>query len=247
VTLSGRTVGLLVLAAILCAAAPWPVPTPRSARRSSRSVDPVRSRRAGERRHFRRNAPRLRASHHEPPARRCVDHSDSSEARGRSRRRDRRLSRQRPDQQDRPAGPAPRGKRTRTSSALVSAPSPICGSRFLRARLRPRRLRTRSKWMSSGPPGRFTWTVDGAMSNVSKDAAAVLDPPLRGGPWVAIYAPLLKGGHRTAIYTVWRPSAHSSAVCNRLDSLAGRRRHGAGRSFPTCRLERIRRGGSRRR
>ena len=30
----------------------------------------------------------------------------------------------------------------------------------------------------------------------------VLDPPLRGGPWIAIYDPLLKGGHRTAIYTV---------------------------------------------
>jgi hypothetical protein len=30
----------------------------------------------------------------------------------------------------------------------------------------------------------------------------VLDPPLGGGPWIAIYDPLLKGGHRTAIYTV---------------------------------------------
>lgn len=29
-----------------------------------------------------------------------------------------------------------------------------------------------------------------------------LDPPLRGGPWTAIYDPLLMGGHRTAIYTL---------------------------------------------
>ena len=29
-----------------------------------------------------------------------------------------------------------------------------------------------------------------------------IDPPLRGGPWIAIYDPLLKGGHRTAMYTL---------------------------------------------
>jgi murein DD-endopeptidase MepM/ murein hydrolase activator NlpD len=44
--------------------------------------------------------------------------------------------------------------------------------------------------------------VDGARSVVSKELAVALDPPLRGGPWVAIYDPLLKGGHRTAMYTV---------------------------------------------
>ena len=40
------------------------------------------------------------------------------------------------------------------------------------------------------------------MSQVRTAAAVTLDPPLRGGPWVAIYDPLLKGGHRTAIYTI---------------------------------------------
>jgi murein DD-endopeptidase len=44
--------------------------------------------------------------------------------------------------------------------------------------------------------------VEGGGSAVSAQPAATLDPPLRGGPWVAIYDPLLKGGHRTAIYTV---------------------------------------------
>jgi murein DD-endopeptidase MepM/ murein hydrolase activator NlpD len=52
------------------------------------------------------------------------------------------------------------------------------------------------------PSGPVHVTVDGATSNVSSEPAVVLDPPLRGGPWVAIYAPLLKGGHRTAMYTV---------------------------------------------
>lgn len=41
-----------------------------------------------------------------------------------------------------------------------------------------------------------------ASSGEASLTAAVLDPPLRGGPWIAIYDPLLRGGHRTAIYTV---------------------------------------------
>jgi hypothetical protein len=44
--------------------------------------------------------------------------------------------------------------------------------------------------------------IDGAFVSLFKEPPVVLDPPLRGGPWVAIYAPLLKGGHRTAIYTI---------------------------------------------
>ena len=61
------------------------------------------------------------------------------------------------------------------------------------------------------PTGPVRISVDGGASAVSRLRAsfgeaswkaAVLDPPLRGGPWIAIYDPLLKGGHRTAIYTV---------------------------------------------
>ncbi|MBC7894694.1 MAG: M23 family metallopeptidase [Cytophagaceae bacterium] len=37
---------------------------------------------------------------------------------------------------------------------------------------------------------------------VSAEPPIVLSPPLRGGPWAAIYDPTLPGGHRTAIYTV---------------------------------------------
>ena len=42
----------------------------------------------------------------------------------------------------------------------------------------------------------------GGTTPVSAMAAAVLDPPLGKGQWVAIYDPLLMGGHRTAIYTL---------------------------------------------
>jgi hypothetical protein len=37
---------------------------------------------------------------------------------------------------------------------------------------------------------------------VSHGTAIEIDPPLRGGPWIAVYDPLLKGGHRTAMYTL---------------------------------------------
>jgi murein DD-endopeptidase len=39
-------------------------------------------------------------------------------------------------------------------------------------------------------------------SPVAPQAPAPLGPPLRGGPWTAIYDPLLMGGHRTAFYTL---------------------------------------------
>jgi murein DD-endopeptidase len=44
--------------------------------------------------------------------------------------------------------------------------------------------------------------VDGARAVVSGDAPVALGPPLRGGPWTAIYDPRLMGGHRTAFYTL---------------------------------------------
>jgi murein DD-endopeptidase len=54
--------------------------------------------------------------------------------------------------------------------------------------------------------GAVATTVLGGDSKVAppigwQDADAIA-PPLRGGPWIAIYDPLLKGGHRTAIYTI---------------------------------------------
>ena len=52
------------------------------------------------------------------------------------------------------------------------------------------------------PTGSVHVTVEGGASPVQPPDPIVLDPPLRGGPWIAIYDPLLKGGHRTAIYAV---------------------------------------------
>ena len=52
------------------------------------------------------------------------------------------------------------------------------------------------------PTGAVRSVVEDARSPVSSPTAVALGPPLRGGPWVAIYDPLLMGGHRTAIYTV---------------------------------------------
>ena len=52
------------------------------------------------------------------------------------------------------------------------------------------------------PTGSVRSVVESPASAVSSQAAVALGPPLRGGPWVAIYDPLLMGGHRTTIYTL---------------------------------------------
>ena len=52
------------------------------------------------------------------------------------------------------------------------------------------------------PAGVVRSIIAGAPAPVSKASPVVLDPPLRGGPWTAIYDPLLMGGHRTAVYTL---------------------------------------------
>jgi hypothetical protein len=44
--------------------------------------------------------------------------------------------------------------------------------------------------------------VESAPVTVSPTDPIALDPPLAGGPWIAIYDPELMGGHRTAIYTI---------------------------------------------
>lgn len=45
-------------------------------------------------------------------------------------------------------------------------------------------------------------TLESAAVEICKQELIELDPPVRGGPWVAIYDPDLKGGHRTAIYAI---------------------------------------------
>lgn len=52
------------------------------------------------------------------------------------------------------------------------------------------------------PAGAVRTVVSSAAVAISRVDPVVLDPPVRGGPWTAIYDPLLMGGHRTAIYTL---------------------------------------------
>jgi murein DD-endopeptidase len=54
----------------------------------------------------------------------------------------------------------------------------------------------------SRPEGMSRSSVEGGAVMLSATAPVVLDPPLRGGDWAAVYDPLLIGGHRTAVYTV---------------------------------------------
>jgi hypothetical protein len=44
--------------------------------------------------------------------------------------------------------------------------------------------------------------VDAGESDVRQDRPIVLNLPLRGGPWVALYDPMMLGGHRTTIYAI---------------------------------------------
>lgn len=66
----------------------------------------------------------------------------------------------------------------------------------------PERLRHRIEFEAIRPPSREAGVVDGAETDVRPEPPLVLDPPLRGGPWVALYDPALPRGHRRAIYTI---------------------------------------------
>lgn len=50
--------------------------------------------------------------------------------------------------------------------------------------------------------GRVRTAVTDSGSVVRNEQPLVLDAPLRGGPWVALYNPTMVGGHRTSIYTL---------------------------------------------
>ena len=44
--------------------------------------------------------------------------------------------------------------------------------------------------------------IVGAATNVRREALPELGPPLRGGPWVAVYDPAMERGHRRVLYAV---------------------------------------------
>lgn len=52
------------------------------------------------------------------------------------------------------------------------------------------------------PTGRERTVVNDVGCTVRTEQPVVLDMPVRGGPWVALYNPEMMGGHRTSIYTL---------------------------------------------
>jgi murein DD-endopeptidase MepM/ murein hydrolase activator NlpD len=53
-----------------------------------------------------------------------------------------------------------------------------------------------------GPEPQASAEVRGGGTSVRQQTPPVLGPPLRGGPWVAIYGPSWERGHRRVLYTV---------------------------------------------
>jgi hypothetical protein len=66
----------------------------------------------------------------------------------------------------------------------------------------PARLQHRIELDLMRPTGRERAVVTDSGCTVRSEQPVVLNVPLRGGPWVALYDPMLVGGHRTAIYTL---------------------------------------------
>jgi hypothetical protein len=66
----------------------------------------------------------------------------------------------------------------------------------------PSTLHHRISFNVLGSNGGESGAVEPARVDVRRDAPVVLDPPLRGGPWVAVYDPSMAGGHRRALFTI---------------------------------------------
>jgi len=66
----------------------------------------------------------------------------------------------------------------------------------------PTRLQHRIELDLMRPTGRLHTLVTDSGCTVSSEQPIVLNPPLRGGPWVALYDPMMLGGHRTSVYTL---------------------------------------------
>jgi hypothetical protein len=91
----------------------------------------------------------------------------------------------------------------------------------------PARLTHRIEFESIRPGSRTPGLVEGIDVTVASATVNNLGPPLRGGPWVAIYDPAMMGGHRTSIYTIngrARIPARYAIDWVRLDAGGGRAR-----------------------
>jgi hypothetical protein len=66
----------------------------------------------------------------------------------------------------------------------------------------PSTLHHRISFDVLGATDRDAGTVDSGRVDVRRDPPVVLDAPLRGGPWVAVYDPSSIGGHRRAFFAI---------------------------------------------
>jgi hypothetical protein len=66
----------------------------------------------------------------------------------------------------------------------------------------PTRLQHRIELDLMRPTGPVRTLVTDSGCAVSGEQPIVLNPPLRGGPWVALYDAKMLGGHRTSVYTL---------------------------------------------
>jgi hypothetical protein len=66
----------------------------------------------------------------------------------------------------------------------------------------PARLQHRIELDLLRPAERVRAVVTDSGCAVRNEPPVVLNPPLRGGPWVALYDPMMIGGHRTSLYTL---------------------------------------------
>jgi hypothetical protein len=64
----------------------------------------------------------------------------------------------------------------------------------------PRKVAHRIRFRLAGDQAGASQTLTAAESSVSPIAPIALGPPLRGGPWAAVYAPEMERGHRRVVY-----------------------------------------------
>ncbi len=66
----------------------------------------------------------------------------------------------------------------------------------------PKRLQHKIEFDLLRSSGHEQGVVEPESLNVGAEPPFILNPPLRGGPWVALYDPMMARGHRTSIYTM---------------------------------------------
>ena len=66
----------------------------------------------------------------------------------------------------------------------------------------PSRLQHKIEFDLNQSTGRQHGFIEDFMCDVRKENPVILNPPLKGGPWAALYDPQMEHGHRTSIYTL---------------------------------------------